>query len=177
MCVPQVSTLKRIVNDPVAARILIARGAEALAAEEAAALTAAAFAGGAEPGGGGNPFAAVSSGGALGSGGAAGKKAAAAALDALEPAKRVITDPAAEVALSGKLHVLLQLLLEVKRTTPERFVLISNFTTTLDLFEAVLRHGAAHAEAQTARRLPCARRHRSDRAAPCAMRRCSRPTG
>jgi len=51
-------------------------------------------------------------------------------------------DPVHSVALSGKLSAMIELLVQVKRTTDERFVLISNFTTTLDIFEAVLK---AHA--------------------------------
>ena len=75
---------------------------------------------------------------------AAAAATAAAGTDAAGPsgkqlkAKRPPIDTKRSLACSGKLQVMLQLLLEVRRTTSDRFVLISNLTTILDVFEAVL---------------------------------------
>ena len=48
-------------------------------------------------------------------------------------------EPKFDYAQSGKMLVLMDLLQLVKRTSNERFVLISNFTSTLDLFEKMVR--------------------------------------
>ena len=58
-------------------------------------------------------------------------------LEALE-ARQGAVDVDAAVAASGKLRAMRALLREVKRTTDDRFVLISNSTSILDLFDAVL---------------------------------------
>jgi len=105
-----VAMLKKIVNDPLAAK--------SLAAAEARATEAAAVTGGA--------------GGGVG-GGVSGKRV----LEALE-ARQGAIDVDAAVAASGKLRAMRALLREVKRTTDDRFVLISNSTSILDLFDAVL---------------------------------------
>ena len=105
-----VAMLKKIVNDPLAAK--------SLAAAEARATEAAAVTGGA--------------GGGVG-GGVSGKRV----LEALE-ARQGVVDVDAAVAASGKLRAMRALLREVKRTTDDRFVLISNSTSILDLFDAVL---------------------------------------
>jgi DNA repair and recombination RAD54-like protein len=56
---------------------------------------------------------------------------------------RAPVDAKISLELSGKLQVMSQLLLAVRRSSEhsdERFVLISNYTTTLDAFAALLRH-------------------------------------
>ena len=57
----------------------------------------------------------------------------------LKAAKATLLEEAGDaVAASGKLRAMRALLREVKRTTDDRFVLISNSTSILDLFDAVL---------------------------------------
>lgn len=123
-----VSTLKKWINDPIAARV-------AQAAADKQAEKGALGGGGGGSVGAGFAFSGGKSGVAPGAGGAGGT---AIAKSVAEP-KRVITDAQAEVEASGKLRAMVQLLLEVKQTTTDRFVLISNSTTILDLFEAVLK--------------------------------------
>lgn len=47
--------------------------------------------------------------------------------------------PPRDADTSGKLSVLVQLLHQVKSTTDDRFVLISNFTSVLEIFQKVLK--------------------------------------
>jgi SNF2 family DNA or RNA helicase len=109
-----VTLLKKIVNDPGAAEHVHEQQMEQSASRAAAG----------EGGGEGGGFGGVA-------------KPASNPMPA-----RVPIDAAASLQKSGKLQVLLSLLREVKARTSDRFVLISNFTTTLSLFEAVLNaHG------------------------------------
>ena len=96
-----------------------------------------------------NPFApsVAASNGAASGGTRGGAEGVAAAVDkmAVPPPPRRPVVAAESLKISGKLQVLLALLMETRIKTPDRFVLISNFTTTLALFEAVLKeHGFSY---------------------------------
>ena len=129
-----VTVLKKVVNDPVAA-ILAQQAAEAaqaaaaqVAAQQAAAAQQAVVAADAPA----NPFAPV----APAPSGVSSSGVSSSVAAALAPKPTI--DAAEALRLSGKLQVLHSLLTSTKSASSDRFVLISNSTQTLDLFEAVL---------------------------------------
>ena len=74
-----------------------------------------------------------------GNGGGSGGLATSSRAPASSSSQQPAPNAAESLRLSGKLQALLALLDEVKRTTTDRFVLISNYTLTLNVFEALLK--------------------------------------